>query len=90
MAKLSRLHLTDEQVQHFASQLSSILDHVSKLEQLDVSGVEPMAHALEVSNVLRDDEAAPPLALDDALANAPQKSPPFFKVPKIIGDGSGA
>jgi len=90
VARLSRLELTDEQVGHFTTQLSAILDYVSKLEELDVDDVEPMAHALDVTNVLRPDEVIPPMPLDEALANAPDKSPPFFKVPKVLGDDSGA
>jgi aspartyl-tRNA(Asn)/glutamyl-tRNA(Gln) amidotransferase subunit C len=67
-----------------------VLDYVSKLNELDVEGVEPMAHAADVTNVLRDDEPQAGLTPDEALANAPASEPPFFKVPKVIGDGSGA
>lgn len=90
VATLSRLTLSDEEVAHFAEQLSSVLDYVSKLAELDVEGVEPMAHAMDITNVLRDDEPADGLSVDAALTNAPQKDPPFFKVPKVIGEGSGA
>ena len=90
VAKLSRLTLSDEEVQHFGSQLSSILDYVSKLNELDVTGVEPMAHALDMTNALREDYPQPPLPVEAVLANAPDAEPPFFKVPKVIGEGSGA
>jgi aspartyl-tRNA(Asn)/glutamyl-tRNA(Gln) amidotransferase subunit C len=90
VAKLSRLLLSDDQVHKFTEQLSHVLDYVSKLSELDVDGVEPMAHAADVTNVLRDDEPQPGLATDAAIANAPASEPPFFKVPKVIGDGSGA
>ena len=98
VAKLSRLALTDEQVHRFAEQLSVVLDHISKLKELDVEGVEPMAHALDMVNVLREDTPLGTtvssnkfsgIPVDTALANAPEKSPPFFKVPKVLGEGSG-
>lgn len=90
VAKLSRLQLSDDQVHHFAGQLSAVLDYISKLNELDVTGVEPMAHAADVANVLRPDEPGPAMPLEDALANAPAVSTPFFKVPKILGGNSGA
>jgi aspartyl-tRNA(Asn)/glutamyl-tRNA(Gln) amidotransferase subunit C len=90
VAKLSRLDLTDEQIHRFAGQLSAVLGYVSKLNELDVEGVEPMAHAMDVTNVTREDEPTPGMCVDDVLANAPGKSPPFFKVPKVLGEGSGA
>lgn len=73
-----------------AIELSAVLDYISKLNELNVEGVEPMAHAMELSNVLREDEAWPGMSLEQVLANAPDQSPPFFKVPKVIGEGSGA
>jgi len=90
VAKLSRLQLTDQQIHHFAGQLSAVLDYVSKLNELDVEGVEPMAHAADVSNVLRKDQPQPGMPVDKALENAPDASDPFFKVPKILGQDSGA
>ena len=90
VARLSRLHLSDEQIEKFAGQLSAILDYISKLNELDVEGVEPMAHALDVTNVMRPDEVKDPMSVETALDNAPDQSPPFFKVPKVLGDDSGA
>ncbi|MCC7406843.1 MAG: Asp-tRNA(Asn)/Glu-tRNA(Gln) amidotransferase subunit GatC [Phycisphaeraceae bacterium] len=90
VAQLARLKLTDEQIHHHAQQLSAILTYVSKLNELDVSNVEPMAHALDMSNVLRPDEPQPGLPNDAVLANAPDAEPPFFKVIKVLGEGSGA
>ena len=90
VAKLSRLKLTDDQSRHFADQLSAVLDYISKLNELDVDQVEPMAHAADVSNVMRSDEPRPGMAVALALANAPQVSGPFFKVPKVLGEDSGA
>ena len=90
VAKLSRLNLTDEQIHRFAGQLSDILGYVAKLNELDVDGIEPMAHAMDIANVLRDDSPTTPLPVETVLANAPDQSPPFFKVPKVLGEGSGA
>ena len=90
VAKLSRLRLGDDEVRHFADQLSAVLDYISKLNELDVENVEPMAHAADVTNVLRDDDPKPPLAVEGVLAGAPDASGQFFKVPKVLGEGSGA
>lgn len=90
VAKLSRLRLSDEEVHRMAEQLSAVLDYVSQLSELNVEGVEPMAHAMELTNVWREDVPGETLTVEQVLANAPQKDPPFFKVPKVIGDGGGA
>lgn len=90
VAKLSRLRLGEDEVSQMASRLSAVLDYVSKLNELNVDGVEPMAHAMELNNVLREDEPRAGLPNDAVLANAPEKTPPFFRVPKVIGDGGGA
>ncbi len=90
VAKLSRLHLSDEEVHHFTEQLAAVLGYIGKLNELDVDGVEPMAHPLELANVLRPDVEQPGIDTDTALANAPAKTPPFFKVPKVLGDGPSA
>ena len=90
VAKLSRLDLTKAEVEEFTGQLSAILDYVEKLNELDTTGVEPLAHCLPISNVLRKDCARESLGTDKVLANAPQRNDEFFKVPKILDDGSGA
>ena len=86
VAKLARLKITDEQVKTFTPQLNAILTYIAQLEQLDTSNVEPLAHCLPVSNVLRDDIVQPSLSNADALANAPAKDGKFFTIPKILGD----
>jgi len=86
VGKLSRIELTDEQVQTFAGQLASILEYFDKLQELDTEDAEPMAHAVQLHNVFGDDEPACSLRPDEALANAPQRDGDFFKVPKVIGD----
>ena len=90
VAKLGRLHVSEEDVHHFTEQLAAVLAYIGKLNELDVDGVEPMAHPLELVNVLRADVEEPGMPTDSALANAPAKSPPFFKVPKVLGDGPSA
>ncbi len=90
VAKLARLRLTDEQIQQFTAQLGDVLEYIGKLGELDLDGVEPMAHALDLSNVLREDAEKQGLSVEAALANAPAQSPPFFKVPKVMGEESGA
>lgn len=66
-------------------QLGGILDYVNKIGQLDVSDVPVLAHALPITNVLRDDVVSPALPLERVLQNAPQRDGEFFAVPKIIG-----
>jgi|SRR3954470_18582876 len=85
VAKLARLALSDQQLLRFTGQLESILEYVAKIDQVDVSGVEPMAHAVPLANVLRDDVVGPSLPLEKVLQNAPDTDGPFFKVPKVIG-----
>ncbi len=90
VAKLSRLELTDVEVAEFTGQLSAILDYVEKMNELDTTGVEPLAHCLPISNVLREDSVKESLGTEKALANAPQRDEEFFKVPKILDDSLGA
>ena len=86
IGKLSRIELSDEQVELFSRQLAGILDYFGKLQELDTENVEPMAHAVEMSNVFGDDEPGQSLSPAEALANAPQRDGDFFKVPKVIED----
>ena len=85
VAKLSRLALSEERLTKFSTQLESILEYVAKINEVDLEGVEPMAHALPLHNVLRDDVVEPSLPLEKVLTNAPETDGPFFKVPKVIG-----
>ena len=90
VAKLSRLELSDAEVDEFTGQLRAILEYVEKMNELDTEGVEPLAHCLAISNVLREDCARESLGTEAALANAPQRDGDFFKVPKILDVRSGA
>jgi aspartyl-tRNA(Asn)/glutamyl-tRNA(Gln) amidotransferase subunit C len=90
VARLSRLELTSEEIEEFTGQLSAILDYVEKMNELDTDGVEPLAHCLPITNVLREDRVGQSLGTEKTLANAPQRDGQFFKVPKILDDSSGA
>ncbi len=85
VAKLARLSLDEPRLVRLTGQLESILGYINKISEVDMSSVEPMAHALPLHNVLREDIVEPGLSLEDVLKNAPDTDPPFFKVPKVIG-----
>ena len=85
VAMLSRLALDDAHLKRLTGQLESILGYIAKLSEVDTTGVEPMAHALPLHNVLREDVVEPSLPLEKVLQNAPETDGPFFKVPKVIG-----
>jgi len=88
VAHLARLDLTDEEVIRFAKQLSSILSYMEQLNEPDTTGIGPTAHALQVTNVFRDDTVRPCWEPDRALHNAPQRQENFFRVPKVLGQDS--
>ena len=90
IAKLARLEIEEGEVEQFSEQLSSILDYIEKLNELDTESVEPLAHCLPIHNVLREDVAKNSLGVEVALSNAPQREGEYFKVPKILDDGSSA
>lgn len=90
VAKLSRLELTEAEVAEFTGQLIAILDYMEKLNELDTTAVEPLAHCLPVKNIFREDCVKESLGTEKTLANAPQQDGEFFKVPKILDDGSAA
>jgi aspartyl-tRNA(Asn)/glutamyl-tRNA(Gln) amidotransferase subunit C len=84
IAVLARLELSPEEEQLFQGQLSAVLDYVAQLNELDVSGVEPMTHALAEATPLRQDEVRPSLPPEEAVRAAPAREGTFFKVPRII------
>lgn len=84
VAQLARLSLTAEEEQKFGAQLGQILGYIEKLNELDVSQVEPTAHAVPLVNVTRLDEVRPSLSNEDALRNAPARANGLFIVPKIV------
>ena len=81
VARLARLALTDEEVERLGAQLSAILEAVGKVAELDLEGVEPTAHPLNLVNVWAEDEPRPSLPVDEALAGAPDREGGFFRVP---------
>jgi aspartyl-tRNA(Asn)/glutamyl-tRNA(Gln) amidotransferase subunit C len=84
VAHLARLALTPDEEKQLGAQLGNILGYIEKLRELDVSGVEPTAHAVPMVNITRPDEIRPSLPHEDALRNAPKKSGGLFVVPKIV------
>ena len=84
VAHLARLELTPEEQKKLGAQLGSILGYIEKLRELDVTGVEPTAHAVPMVNITRADEIRPSLAHADALRNAPRQANGLFIVPKIV------
>lgn len=86
VARLSRLKLDDAEVSRLANELSQVLHYVDQLNELDVKDVEPMAHAIELTNVFRADEPRPSLPREAALANAPKSDGKYFLVPPILDE----
>ncbi|HUG93007.1 MAG TPA: Asp-tRNA(Asn)/Glu-tRNA(Gln) amidotransferase subunit GatC [Planctomycetaceae bacterium] len=84
VARLARLKLGDDELDRFTTQLGQVLDYVGVLGELDTEDVEPMAHAVEVTDVWREDVVSPSLAREMALANAPRSDGRFFLVPPIL------
>jgi len=83
-AKLARLRLSEEEIAKFQAQLSQVLEYVEKLEQVDVTGVEPTAHTNPVYNVFRADEPRQWFEPKEALSNAPRQASQLFIVTKVI------
>lgn len=84
VAHLARLELSAADLEMMTRQLSAILDYVTQLQQVNTDGVEPLAHALDIHNVLRDDTPAPSLPVEAALANAPDRRGDFYGVPAVL------
>jgi aspartyl-tRNA(Asn)/glutamyl-tRNA(Gln) amidotransferase subunit C len=81
VARLARLRLSDEEVARMQGELSTILDHIEKLNELDLEGVEPTSHVVELENVLREDVPRPSLPREKALEQAPDAAAGGFRVP---------
>jgi aspartyl-tRNA(Asn)/glutamyl-tRNA(Gln) amidotransferase subunit C len=84
VAHLARLALSPEEEQQIGAQLGNILGYIEKLKEVDVTGVEPTAHAFPLVNVTRPDEVRPSISNEDALRNAPAQANGLFIVPKIV------
>ncbi len=83
VARLARLELSEEELERMREQLSAILEAVGKVSELDLEGVEPTDHPLDLVNVLAEDEPRPSLPRGEALANAPDPEEGFFGVPAV-------
>ena len=84
VVNLARIDLSPEEEVRIRPQMREILKYVHKLNELDVEGIEPTAHAVPLTNVMRKDEVLPSLSCDDALRNAPRQANGLFVVPKIL------
>ena len=84
VALLARLRLAPGELELFTGQLNAIVGFVEQLGELDTSGVEPLAHGVEVRNVFRDDAVGPSLPREKALANAPKRNAEGFLVPAVL------
>ena len=84
VARLARLELAPGDKERMRRELDSILSYIDKLRAVDTEGVEPTSHAVPLTNVMREDVTRPSFPQSDMLANAPERSGDFFRVPKII------
>ena len=84
VADLARIQLTPDEIETFNSQLGQVLEHVAKLNEIDVSQVEPMAHSFPIYNVFREDEIRESLDREAALSNAPHQAQGLFIVTKVV------
>ena len=85
VAQLARLDFSEEDEARMADELSQILEYVDKLDELDTSGVPPMSHVLDVTNVFRPDEVEERIDRGEALELAPEADDEYFRVPKVVG-----
>lgn len=86
VAELAKLRLTDAEIAQYAEQLSAILDYAQILQAVDTSNVPPTPYVLPLENVMREDEAAPGLTNEAALANAPDHEDGFFRVRAVFDE----
>ena len=84
VALLSRLEFSEAELEKYTGQMDAILAYIDVLNQVDTEGVEPLAHVLDLKNVMRPDVVQPSLPRKAALLNAPEPENGFFKVPKIV------
>ena len=84
LTRLARLELTQEEIDLFGGQLGRILDHVEQMNKLDISGIEPTAHAISVFDVIREDAVTESLPKATIMENAPHNANGLFLVPKVL------
>lgn len=85
IARLSRLQLSEQELQSFGQNLGDILTYVEQLNELDTTGIEPASHALPIFNVVRPDQVEHTLDEAGVFANAPDREEDFFRVPRMHG-----
>lgn len=85
VANLARLSLHEDEIETIATQLGKVVDLVTQLSVVNTEGVEPMVHAIEISNVLAEDAITPSLDRQEALRNAPASDDECFRVPPVLG-----
>ncbi len=86
IAKLSRIELDEKQIVPFCKQFADILNYFDKLNDLNTDNVEPLTHAVELFNVIKEDISGTSLTTEEALQNAPDSDNSFFRVPRVLGD----
>lgn len=86
VAKLARLRLTEDELERFTGQLAAVLDHAADLDELELDGVEPMAHPVPLTNVLRADVVGTALDRAEVLSAAPAAEQGRFRVPPVLGE----
>ncbi len=85
IAELAKLQFRADEIDAFVKQFSDILQYIGEIEKLDLSGVEPLTHISDSTNVFREDTPHECLSREVALSNAPKRNEGFFKVPKVLG-----
>ena len=86
LAKLARIDMSDQELDHLSNELSVILDAVARVQEVAGSDVPPTSHPLPLKNVFREDEVRPSLTPEEALSGAPAQEEQRFKVPQILGE----
>jgi aspartyl-tRNA(Asn)/glutamyl-tRNA(Gln) amidotransferase subunit C len=84
VAHLARLELAEDEINSLTRDLTAIVDYMNQLQSVNTDGVEPLAHAVALTNVFREDAPAPSLSVDQALANAPQRKDDYYAVPAVL------
>lgn len=84
IADLSHIKLDENEIPEIEAKFNQVLKYVSKIEEFDLSDIEPMTHVNEDCNIWREDKIKESLPLEDVLKNAPKKNEQFFKVPKVL------
>ncbi|MFN8740570.1 MAG: Asp-tRNA(Asn)/Glu-tRNA(Gln) amidotransferase subunit GatC [Pirellula sp.] len=85
VAHLARLSISDEELPEMTTQLANVLGLVDQLGEVNTDGVEPLVHAIEITNVLQPDRSQPSLVRDEVLQNAPSSDSECFRVPAVLG-----